>query len=150
MMGLGMSCDAEVIYGGDLGKGWLSSFLVANQQCQSLSLVCLLPQDDDVYLEVSPVFGGSGFAYVLFCLVGYMRLVQLTVIRLVLPSVLGQSSTPTTFTDPDSGVVFNTWGIPNGGAQTQGGFTFGVALPEDALSTDADEFIGYLVRWRIS
>ena len=77
-------------------------------------------------------------------------MIQLTLTCLVLPSVLGQSSTPTTFTDPDSGVVFNTWGIPNGGAQTQGGFTFGVALPEDALSTDADEFIGYLVRWRIS
>ena len=73
MMGPGMSCDAEGIYGGGLGKGWLASFLVANQQCQSLSLVCLLPQDDDVYLEVAPVFGGSGFAYVLFCLGGCMR-----------------------------------------------------------------------------
>jgi cellobiose dehydrogenase (acceptor) len=50
-----------------------------------------------------------------------------------------------TFTDAASGIIFNSWGIPNGGAQTKGGFTFGVALPENALATDASEFIGYLV-----
>jgi len=41
--------------------------------------------------------------------------------------------------------VFNSWGIPNGGSQTQGGFNFGLALPPDGLATDANEFIGYLV-----
>lgn len=71
-------------------------------------------------------------------------LTQLTLICLVLPSVLGQQPA-TTFTDPDSGVVFNSWGVPSGSSQTQGGFTFGVALPSDALTKDADEFIGYLV-----
>jgi cellobiose dehydrogenase (acceptor) len=63
----------------------------------------------------------------------------------VLPSVLAQNNAPVTFTDAASGIIFNSWGIPNGGAQTKGGFTFGVALPENALTTDASEFIGYLV-----
>lgn len=63
----------------------------------------------------------------------------------MLPSALAQSSAPETFTDPETGIIFNTWGIPNGAPQTQGGLTFGVALPQDALETDASEFIGYLV-----
>lgn len=62
-----------------------------------------------------------------------------------MPSVFAQNNAPNTFTDPDSGIVFNSWGIADGGAQTKGGFTFGVALPSDALTTDAEEFIGYLV-----
>lgn len=41
--------------------------------------------------------------------------------------------------------MFNSWGIPNGGSQTQGGFNFSLALPTDGLATDATEFIGYLV-----
>ncbi|KAK1756220.1 putative cellobiose dehydrogenase precursor [Echria macrotheca] len=61
-----------------------------------------------------------------------------------LPSAFAQGPLPTTFTDPETGIVFNSWGIPNGGSQTQGGLTFGVALPSDALSVDANEFIGYL------
>jgi cellobiose dehydrogenase (acceptor) len=61
-----------------------------------------------------------------------------------LPSALAQNNVPDTFTDADSGIIFNSWSIANGGAQTQGGFKFGVALPEDALSTDASEFLGYL------
>lgn len=64
----------------------------------------------------------------------------------VLPSALGQNSAPVTITDAGTGIVFNTWGLPNGSPQTQGGFTFGVALPSNALTTDASEFIGYLVR----
>jgi len=51
-----------------------------------------------------------------------------------------------TFTDAASGITFNSWGIPNGSPSTQGGFRFGMALPQDALTTDATEFIGYLVR----
>lgn len=49
-----------------------------------------------------------------------------------------------TFTDAASGITFNSWGIPNGSPSTQGGFRFGMALPQDALTTDATEFIGYL------
>ncbi len=65
---------------------------------------------------------------------------------LVLPSALGQNNAPVTFTDPGTGIVFNSWGFANGAAQTQGGYTFGAALPANALTTDATEFIGYLVR----
>lgn len=64
----------------------------------------------------------------------------------VLPSALAQNNAPVTFTDADSGIIFNSWSIANGAPQTQGGFKFGVALPEDALTTDASEFLGYLVR----
>ncbi|AEO69014.1 7e45c51e-662f-416f-b7f7-870b6473ba8f [Thermothielavioides terrestris] len=60
------------------------------------------------------------------------------------PSALAQNSVPVTFTDPSTGIVFNSWGLPNGSAETQGGYTFGVALPSNALTTDATEFIGYL------
>ncbi|KAJ4304012.1 hypothetical protein N0V88_001616 [Collariella sp. IMI 366227] len=62
---------------------------------------------------------------------------------LLLP-VLAQNNEAVTFTDPDSGIIFNSWGLPNGSPQTQGGYTFGVALPSDALITNANEFIGYL------
>ncbi|KAK4240569.1 carbohydrate-binding module family 1 protein [Achaetomium macrosporum] len=57
---------------------------------------------------------------------------------------LAQNNAPVTFTDPSTGIVFNSWGIANGSPQTQGGYTFGMALPSNALSTDATEFIGYL------
>ena len=63
----------------------------------------------------------------------------------VLPSAIAQANTPVTFTDAGSGITFNSWPIANGGSQTQGGYTFGVALPSNALTTDATEFIGYLV-----
>lgn len=62
----------------------------------------------------------------------------------VLPSSLAQNNAPVTITDSASGIIFNTWGLPSG-SQTQGGLTFGVALPSNALTTDATEFIGYLV-----
>ncbi|KAI0014611.1 fungal cellulose binding domain-containing protein [Xylariomycetidae sp. FL0641] len=63
---------------------------------------------------------------------------------------LGVDSQPTSFTDSETGITFDTWIVPdtaNGGSSstsTWGGMTFGVALPEDALTTDATEFIGYL------
>ncbi|KAK4155189.1 cellobiose dehydrogenase [Chaetomidium leptoderma] len=60
-----------------------------------------------------------------------------------LPSAFAQNNAPVTFTDAASGIVFNSWSIANG-PQTKGGFTFGVALPSNALTTDATEFIGYL------
>ncbi|CCF38618.1 cellobiose dehydrogenase, partial [Colletotrichum higginsianum] len=50
---------------------------------------------------------------------------------------------PTTFTDPGTGIIFNTWSASS--AQTAGGMTYGFALPENALTTNANEFIGYLV-----
>lgn len=52
------------------------------------------------------------------------------------------------YTDPDTGITFDTWIVPNkntGSSGTYGGLTFGVALPSDALEVDADEFIGILV-----
>ncbi|KAK5663896.1 hypothetical protein OQA88_105 [Cercophora sp. LCS_1] len=61
-----------------------------------------------------------------------------------LPSVFAQGPTPETFTDAETGIVFNSWGIPGDSPRTQGGFNFGVALPSDGLSSDANEFIGYL------
>lgn len=63
---------------------------------------------------------------------------------------LGQDSTPTIYTDSKTGIVFNTWIVPDTasgapGVTTWGGMTMGVALPQNALTTDATEFIGYLV-----
>ncbi|KAI1197995.1 fungal cellulose binding domain-containing protein [Nemania serpens] len=62
---------------------------------------------------------------------------------------LGQDSTPTIYTDSKTGIVFNTWIVPDTasgapGVTTWGGMTMGVALPQNALTTDATEFIGYL------
>jgi cellobiose dehydrogenase (acceptor) len=61
----------------------------------------------------------------------------------VIGRTYGQSSTPSTLTDPQTGIVFNTWSAST--AQTPGGLTFGFAMPSNALTTDATEFIGYLV-----
>ncbi|KAI1327173.1 carbohydrate-binding module family 1 protein [Xylariaceae sp. FL0255] len=60
-----------------------------------------------------------------------------------------QSATPTTYTDPKTGIVFNNWIVPDTASGTDetstwGGLTFGMALPSNALTTDATEFIGYL------
>ncbi|GKT44994.1 uncharacterized protein ColSpa_05175 [Colletotrichum spaethianum] len=57
--------------------------------------------------------------------------------------VAAQSSTPTIYTDPGTGIVFNTWSAST--AQTAGGMTYGFALPQDALTTDANEYVGYLL-----
>ncbi|KAL4944374.1 hypothetical protein BDV06DRAFT_233379 [Aspergillus oleicola] len=59
-----------------------------------------------------------------------------------LTPVLGQAGDTTVYTDPDTGIVFDTWSVE--ASSSAAGFTFGVALPEDALTTDATEFIGYL------
>jgi cellobiose dehydrogenase (acceptor) len=48
------------------------------------------------------------------------------------------------YKDPDTGIVFDTWTASD--KVTNGGLTIGLALPSDALKTDASEFIGYLVR----
>ncbi|KAH6842501.1 cellobiose dehydrogenase [Chaetomium sp. MPI-CAGE-AT-0009] len=44
-----------------------------------------------------------------------------------------------TYTDEATGIKLNTWTATSGGA-----FTFGMALPADALTTDATEYIGLL------
>jgi cellobiose dehydrogenase (acceptor) len=44
-----------------------------------------------------------------------------------------------TYTDEATGITLNTWTANSGGA-----FTFGMALPADALTTDATEYIGLL------
>ncbi|EAQ84608.1 hypothetical protein CHGG_08622 [Chaetomium globosum CBS 148.51] len=44
-----------------------------------------------------------------------------------------------TYTDEKTGITFNTWEATSGAA-----FTFGMALPADALTTDATEYIGLL------
>jgi len=41
------------------------------------------------------------------------------------------------YTDRASGIQFNTWSVD--------GLTFGMALPSNALTTDATEFVGLLV-----
>ncbi|KAI0445879.1 fungal cellulose binding domain-containing protein [Xylaria telfairii] len=62
---------------------------------------------------------------------------------------LGQSSTPTVYKDSNTGITFDTWIVPDtakgaSGTTTWGGMTIGMALPSNALTTDATEFIGYL------
>uniref|UniRef100_L7JP18 CBM1 domain-containing protein n=1 Tax=Pyricularia oryzae (strain P131) TaxID=1143193 RepID=L7JP18_PYRO1 len=64
---------------------------------------------------------------------------------------LAQGPLPQVYTDPETGIVFNTWSATDGpiqgegyGSVSLGGFTFGMALPSDALTVDANEFIGYL------
>ena len=47
------------------------------------------------------------------------------------------------YTDPETGIIFDTWSASS--TQTKGGLTMGFAMPEDALETDATEFIGLLV-----
>ncbi|KAL3469191.1 hypothetical protein BJX99DRAFT_265413, partial [Aspergillus californicus] len=64
------------------------------------------------------------------------------VVSSFLEPVLAQTSAPTVYTDPDTGIVFDTWTVA--ATSSAAGLTFGVALPEDALTTDSTEFIGYL------
>lgn len=55
---------------------------------------------------------------------------------------LAQSATAVVYTDPATGIVFDTWTVPD--AQTEGTMTIGAALPSNALTVDATEFIGLL------
>ncbi|KAI1373926.1 carbohydrate-binding module family 1 protein [Hypoxylon crocopeplum] len=62
---------------------------------------------------------------------------------------LGQDGAPTLYTDSETGITFDTWTVPDkadggSGVSITGGLTFGLALPENALTVDATEFIGYL------
>lgn len=67
----------------------------------------------------------------------------LLLIDLDVQNVIAQSSTAVVYTDPETGITFDTWPVPS--TSTTGGMTFGLALPSDALTTDADELVGYLV-----
>ncbi|KAI1180765.1 fungal cellulose binding domain-containing protein [Nemania sp. FL0916] len=62
---------------------------------------------------------------------------------------LGQSATPVVYKDSKTGITFDTWVVPDtasgaAGTTTVGGMTMGFAMPQDALTKDANEFIGYL------
>ncbi|KAL2833136.1 hypothetical protein BJY01DRAFT_253629 [Aspergillus pseudoustus] len=59
-----------------------------------------------------------------------------------LQPALAQSSAAVAYTDADTGITFDTWTVAP--TSSAAGLTFGVALPEDALTSDASEFIGYL------
>lgn len=51
-------------------------------------------------------------------------------------------------TDSSSNISFATWSIhhdPDPTAVQQGDYSFGMVLPSTALTTDSDEYIGYLV-----
>ena len=54
-----------------------------------------------------------------------------------------QATAPVVYTDPDTGIIFDTWSVST--AQSKGGMTMGFAMPEGALETDATEYIGLLV-----
>ncbi|KFY27341.1 hypothetical protein V493_03549 [Pseudogymnoascus sp. VKM F-4281 (FW-2241)] len=52
------------------------------------------------------------------------------------------------YTDEDTGIIFATQTIPDGTAAqglTKGGFTVGLALPADAATVDATEYIGMII-----
>ncbi|ROV99124.1 hypothetical protein VMCG_06665 [Cytospora schulzeri] len=71
-----------------------------------------------------------------------VSLLALTVVSFFEPT-WAQSATAVVYTDPTTGIVFDSWTVPQ--SETNGTWTFGAALPSDALTTDATEFIGYLV-----
>lgn len=76
-------------------------------------------------------------------------LLLLAAVTLNLQLSLAQSGTPVIYEDAETGIIFNTWPVPDRasgatGVSTYGGLTFGMALPSDALEIDATEFIGYL------
>ena len=55
---------------------------------------------------------------------------------------------PVIITDSRSNITFATWSIyhdPDPNAVQQGDYSFGMVLPPTALTTDSDEYIGYLV-----
>lgn len=49
------------------------------------------------------------------------------------------------YTDAETGIKLKTWSATDGAP-----YTFGLALPSDALTKDATEYIGYLVRQKNS
>lgn len=70
---------------------------------------------------------------------------------LVAASLCVAQSTPVMYKDEKTGIQLGTWGYtPDATSEDDPGFgayTFGMALPEDAMTKDANEYIGILV-WR--
>jgi len=56
-----------------------------------------------------------------------------------------QTADASPYKDPATGIVFKTWSAGTGASSGSGPFTFGMALPSDALTKDATEYIGLLV-----
>ena len=48
------------------------------------------------------------------------------------------------YKEPNTGIVFSTQTITG---ETTGGFTFGYALPPNAVTVDATEYLGYFVSY---
>lgn len=65
----------------------------------------------------------------------------------MIPSCAGQGQdlTQGVYTDPDTGIKFTTWS-EEPDEVGNGAFSFGIALPEDAATKNATEYIGMLVR----
>lgn len=58
-----------------------------------------------------------------------------------------------TYTDPDTGIIFQTETIPDGAVNqglTNGGYTVGMALPANAATVDSKEYIGIIVSYSFS
>ncbi|KAE8153816.1 hypothetical protein BDV25DRAFT_136566 [Aspergillus avenaceus] len=70
------------------------------------------------------------------------RLLAAFVAATILSISYAQNPEATVYTDPGTGIIFDTWNIQ--GNSKAGGLTFGMALPETALESDASELIGYL------
>ncbi|KAE8166897.1 hypothetical protein BDV40DRAFT_295928 [Aspergillus tamarii] len=60
----------------------------------------------------------------------------------LLPGCHAQAPEAVVYNDPGTGITFDTWNVPS--SSKAGGLTFGVALPNNALESDATDFIGYL------
>ncbi|BCS23938.1 uncharacterized protein APUU_40382S [Aspergillus puulaauensis] len=64
------------------------------------------------------------------------------ILSTLLPLTTAQAPEGKPYTDPKTNITFSTWEI--GESSGSGPFTFGLALPPNALKTDATEFIGYM------
>lgn len=74
--------------------------------------------------------------------------------RLVIGAVLAQDiATHGYYTEPNTGIIFYTSSEANGTVEgdgefssvSWGGYTWGIALPENALTVDSYEYIGLIV-----
>ncbi|KAB8220028.1 hypothetical protein BDV33DRAFT_100906 [Aspergillus novoparasiticus] len=69
-------------------------------------------------------------------------LTTLVAVSTLLSSCRAQAPEAVIYNDQATGITFDTWNVPS--SSKAGGLTFGVALPSDALKSDATDFIGYL------
>lgn len=75
-------------------------------------------------------------------IVTHVIITRLLTLCKAIPGVLAQA-TSGQYTDPETGIVFSTSQIPD--TITEGGFTWGFALPPDAETVDATEYLGLIV-----